>query len=343
MQVPHKPRGGTRNGLCWTSAILAVMLVGWLVPRSRAQQTQPEMVGTIRAQRATVNRQRLEAAAGSVTSRLESGSEVELGAEYALIELVAGGEIHACGPANFRVLKSGTAVTVAVNSGRLRAKLDSSTPVTFYTPFITAQPIAIGGDPREVIVGLEAGGAMCVQAARGALRLENQFTGETLVVPQAGEFFLRDGQLLAARQSLPACTCEEPAQPRRVQLARTDSQGTSTSSSGTAPLLAQTIPLQPARPVPREFAPEPAAIPQVPSGEPVWTVVMPPLRFDAAAPEPPPETEPQVAILIREVRVQPALIFRGQVDARAAAPGPRESSRSENPVGKFFRWLFGMS
>jgi hypothetical protein len=343
MQVPHKPRGGRRDGLGWIAAILAGVLAGTVVPRGGAQQTQPEWVGTIRVQRARVNRQLLEAATGPVASRLDSGSEVDLGAEYALIELVTGGEIHACGPANFRVLKSGAAVTVAVNSGRLRAKLDGSTPVIFYTPFVTAQPIAIGGDPREVIVGLEAGGAMCVQAARGALRLENQFTGETLVVPQAGEFFLRDGQLLAARQSLPACTCEEPAQPHRVQLARTNREGTSVSASGAEPRQVPTIPLRLVRPVPREPAPEPAAVPQIPGGEPVWTVVMPPLRFDAAEPEPPPETEPQVAILIREVRVQPALIFRGQVDTRAAATGPRESSRSENPVGKFFRWLLGMS
>ncbi len=346
MQVRHQARAKrakkTTNRLsaCGLATALACAI-------AFAQQPQPEPVGTIRAARVTVDGQLLEAAAGPATSRLESGSEVSLGAGYALVQLVTGGEIHACGPANFRVLKSAEAVTVAVNSGRLRAVLDGSTSVTFYTPFITAEPIAIDGDPREVIVGLEAGGAMCVQAARGALRMENQFTGETLVVPQAGEFFLRDGQLLAARQSSPACTCEPPPQAPRPQLARSILAENVPAGAELENSPSNVMRIQPARPLLPSHAAdlsqrvsEPP--PDPPRAEPVWTVVMPPLRFDATEPEPPPETEPQLAILIREVRVQPALIFRGQVDVRPA-PRSRGPSRGENPVGKFFRWLFGVS
>lgn len=315
---------------------MAVLFAGVLALYTAGQQPPPEPVGILRAARATVNGQPLEAA----LLRLESGSDVQLDG-YAKIELVEGGEIHACGPANFRVLKSGAAVTIAVNSGRLRAVLDDRTLVTFYTPFISATPIAIGDDPRETILALE-GGAMCVQAARGALRLENQFTGETLVVPQAGEFFLRDGQLVAARQSLPACTCQSPPEPPRPQLAGVRSDGLSPASG--PPRRVFVHPLPPARPTPAESAPPVSELPPAPlPGEPIWTVVMPPLRFDASAPEPPPEADPQLIVLIQQVRVEPALVFRGVVQARTAPPALREPSRSGNPLGRFFRWLLGLS
>ncbi len=315
----------------------AVLVVGVLALHAASQQPSPEPVGTLRAARATVNGQLREAA----VQPLESGNDVQLEG-YGRIELVEGGEIHACGPANFRVLKSGAAVTVAVNSGRLRAVLDGRTPVMFYTPFISATPIAIGDDPREVILALE-GGAMCVQAARGALRLENQFTGETLVVPQAGEFFLRDGQLLAARQSVPACTCQPPREQPRRQLAGERSDGP--SSAAVAQLRrAFALPSRPALPASGESVspvsePPPAPLPS----ELIWTVVMPPLHFDASAPEPPPETNPQLIVLIQQVRVQPALVFRGVVQAHAAPPALREPTRRGTPLGRFFRWLFGLS
>ncbi|MCL6566778.1 MAG: hypothetical protein K6U09_10200 [Acidobacteriia bacterium] len=316
---------------------IAVLLAGVLALYATGQQPSPEPVGTLRAARATLNGQRLEAA----VQRLESGNDVQLDG-YAKIELVEGGEIHACGPANFRVLKSGAAITIAVNSGRLRAVLDDRTAVTFYTPFISATPIAIGDDPREAILALE-GGAMCVQAARGALRLENQFTGETLVVPQAGEFFLRDGQLVAARQSLPACTCQPPPEPPRPQLAGVRSDGPP-PAGGAPPRRVFALPMQPARPAPDESVPPTSELPPAPlPGEPVWTVVMPPLRFDASAPEPPPEADPQFIVLIQQVRVEPALVFRGVVQARTAPPALREPARSGNPLGRFFRWLLGLS
>jgi hypothetical protein len=315
----------------------AVLMVGVLALQAAGQQPAPEPVGTLRAARATVNGQRREA----VVQRLESGNDVRLEG-YARIELVEGGEIHACGPADFRVLKSGAAVTVAVNSGQLRAVLDGRVSVTFYTPFISATPIAIGDDPREVILALE-GGAMCVQAARGALRLENQFTGETLVVPQAGEFFLRDGQLLAARQSVPACTCQPPREPPQLQLAGDHSDRPSPAAVA-QPRRAFALPLRPARPASDESASPVSEPPPAPlASEPVWTIIMPPLRFDASAPEPPPETDPQLIVLIQQARVQPALVFRGVVQAHTAPNTRREPTRSGTPLGRFFRWLLGLS
>ena len=56
-----------------------------------------------------------------------------------------------------------------------------------------ATPIDIAGSARDITVGLDINDSLCVVATSGALRLEQQFTGEGLIVPQAGEFFLAAG------------------------------------------------------------------------------------------------------------------------------------------------------
>jgi hypothetical protein len=57
----------------------------------------------------------------------------------------------------------------------------------------------------------------------------------------------------------------------------------------------------------------------------VYTVLMPPLSFDANSPEPPPEPSPATILLVREVRMRPYTEFRGHVNpapVQAAAPPP---------------------
>ena len=78
-----------------------------------------------------------------------------------------------------------------------------------------------------------------------------------------------------------------------------------------------------------------AAPPSAPAGEPVYTVLMPPLSFDAGSPEPSPDPSPETILLVREVRLRPLIEFRGHVNpapAQAAlppappvAPAPLES------------------
>src|ERR1700676_1320300 len=70
--------------------------------------------------------------------------------------------------------------------------------------------------------------------------------------------------------------------------------------------------------------------PPAPAGEPVYTVLMPPLSFDANSPEPPPDPGPETILLVREVRLRPSVEFRGHVDpapaqtaaVRVSAPAP---------------------
>jgi hypothetical protein len=46
----------------------------------------------------------------------------------------------------------------------------------------------------------------------------------------------------------------------------------------------------------------------------VYTVLMPPLSFDANSPAPPPDPSPETILLVREVRVSPSVVFRGHVN-----------------------------
>src|SRR5690242_20292768 len=105
-----------------------------------------------------------------------SGSDVTLHTGHALLLLNAGGEVSVCGPAHFKVIKSSGAVTLALDYGRVHPSLESADAFTIYTPTIVATPIAIAGGPRDLTVGLEQSGEMCVLTARGALRVEPQFS-----------------------------------------------------------------------------------------------------------------------------------------------------------------------
>ena len=62
--------------------------------------------------------------------------------------------------------------------------------------------------------------------------------------------------------------------------------------------------------------------------EPVYQVFMPPLIYDANA-KVQPEVDPKMIVLVRRVRVRPALIFQGRVEGEAAAavtPAPVPAS-----------------
>ena len=136
------------------------------------------------------------------------GSTVIVHAGKARVEFVGGGELEVCGPAKFSVLASGEALTVALSFGRVHVKFDASRPITIYTPLIVATPMAIGDQPRDATIGLLNTGAMCVLAARGAVQVQQQLSGETLVVPQPSEILLQGTSLGAAQATLGSCRCD---------------------------------------------------------------------------------------------------------------------------------------
>lgn len=298
---------------------VALMLLG------AASLAAQEPVGRIEGDDIAVKGQVTLVRAGTRKSaELSSGSEVSVRSGQARLTLGDGSEIDICGPAQFTVLRSGDSVTVALNQGRLHGRFSPTLPVTIYTPQVVFTPISIEGRPRDSVIGLDAGGEMCVQPVHGAARLEQQLTGASVVVPQSAEMVLAEGQLESMREASGSCRCDvvliedlPTSPPARV----------TTTASRT-----------PANP---EEAPKPPA-----AEEPRWTVVMPPLTFDANAPVPPAEPKPEAATLVREVQVRPTVVFQGKVESAAAPKQTQEAPVAKKggffaKVGGFFRRLFG--
>ena len=279
-----------------------------------------------------------------------SGSDVTLRSGRALLLLNAGGEISICGPAHFKLIKSSGAVTLALDYGRVHPSLESSDAFTIYTPTIVATPIAISRGPRDLTVGLEQDGEMCVLTARGALRVEPQFSDQSMIVPQGGTVSLFGGQIESLQADASACSCDFPRahmEPSKPALPP--------HSQPAVDFGALSPPLPPQRKRTENSPPSPTAS----EGEPVYTVLMPPLSFNANSPEPPPAPAPETILLVREVRLRPSVVFRGRVNPaplpaaeRPATPAARAPSDDRPPesqpgfldrVRTFFRRLTSSS
>jgi len=257
---------------------------------------------------------------GRSTAVLASGSEVTVRSGQARIQLTGGGEIAVCGPAHFSLLKSGGAITLALDYGRVHPMLDAAVPLTIYTPQVVATPISVGQEPRDLSVGLDQEGTMCAIAARGAVNIEQQLSGQSLLVPQGGAMSLDGGQLSAAPVDAGNCACDlmvaRSIAPKQLELS---------------------VPVHPT-------GSHPAAAPPVTAEQPVYMVYMPPLTFDFSAPAPPPAPDPQTILLVREARLQPDVIFRGQVEPAEspAAPALQKKTKKTGKGQGFFAKLFGV-
>ncbi len=242
---------------------------------------------------------------GKVRTVLRSGSDVHVKAGQARIELIEGGHINICGPAHFSVLKSGGALTLALDTGTIHAYLQSEPALIVYTAQIQARPISIGNGSMELLVGLDSAGAMCIRATKGAVRIEQQLTGQNMLVPQNGDVSLTNGQLETLRTSAGHCICEE-------QQILSNSTGPVEVSA-----LATTEELKRRAAEKKPIEAPPAATPApVEKTEPVYQVFMPPLQYDAKN-KTPQEFDPNLIILVRRVRVRPTLIFQGKVEGDA--------------------------
>jgi hypothetical protein len=315
--------------------IFAVLPLFCLVPLLRAQ-APPETVGRIEGEDILVKGAiGVEVESGRSTTVLASGSDVTVRTGQARLALVEGGEIGVCAPAHFSLLKSGGAITLALDYGRLHARLDHPVPLTIYTPQILATPVAIGSAPRDATIGLDTAGAMCVLTERGAVRIEFQLTGQTLLVPQSGEISLVGGQLGALRGSAGDCRCEglaarakPPAGPQPPEVS----------------VVAPARLVQPIKPPEKNEKTEAREDPKPPAiEEPIYKVLMPPLMFDASRPVPPPEPSPEMILLVRRVRVRPAVVFRGRVEnppeppavtTAQAQPLPTSPAAEDQPAKK---------
>jgi hypothetical protein len=276
----------------------------------------PDVVGAIEGEAISVQGpMTVDTANGQVRTVLRSGSDVRVKSGQAHINLVEGGNLTICGPAHFSVLKSAGALTVALDRGTIHAHIEGPLTLNVYTAQIQANLVAIGGGPQDALVGLDSAGAMCVHASKGAVRIEQQLTGQSVLVPQNGNVSLTNGQLESLQTSVGHCVCELQVGPAPAPI--------STEISALAS--SEELKKKPADP-------KPAALPTQGDG-PIYQVFMPPLRYDASA-KVQQEYDPNLIILVRRARVRPTLIFQGKVEGDpviAQATSPPSPSSAQRP------------
>jgi len=319
-----------------TTVLLGTLLLGPIV--AQAQQPPPPSAvarvegGDISIESGTAAANGTATAAPSIY--VANGSVVTVHSGPARMTLFAGGEVDICGPAKLTVLQSSGAVTLALNFGRVRVQLPPDVSLRVFTPSMVATPLEITGGPRDISVGLSLDDSLCVLATSGAIQIEHQFSGEKLIVPQAGEFFLGAGKLLPVAGAAGSCQCDirqpreappsaspppdfasTPAmpqalpQPAAASAAEKPPEQPDSERSIEYSVLARANEAHPVEPPARATTP---AVP--PSEAPVYTMVAP-LVFSASAPVPPDDPTPDMIFLIREARVTPEWEFSGRVEA----------------------------
>lgn len=334
-------------GLICAAALLAIA--------ARADQPASDEVGLIEGQDiAVTGPMSVEVVGTQVKTILRSGADVRVKSGQARVSLVEGGQISICGPAHFSVLKAGGALTVALESGTIHARVADAPALTVYTAQIQAQTLAIGNEPREILAGFENPGEMCLRTYRGAIRLEQQLSGQSVIVPQGEDVLLTNGQIDAMGNGAGHCQCElqiTKAMPtprlggESTETAGVRAQQSAGGESAAEPVTGGTA----SRPEPAES-----------QSQPIYRVDMPPLRYDANA-RVQPAPDPALLAIVREVRVRPALVFRGEVEeapkkkpeaateaagASASpkpAPKPPEQPSMRQRVRTFFRHLWSRS
>ncbi len=180
----------------------------YLPPSALTDQPSYDTVGAIEGEAITVQGPlNIEVVQGRTRTILRSGSDIHVNSGRARIDLIEGGQIVVCGPAHLSVLKSVNLLTLALDTGVIHAHIEGPQPaLTIYTAQIQAKPFAIGDAPQDTLVGFDQTGAMCIRADSGAVRVEQQLTAQSIVVPQAGEVLITNGQLETLRSGATHCS-----------------------------------------------------------------------------------------------------------------------------------------
>jgi hypothetical protein len=279
--------------------------------------------------------------AAGMPSFVFNGSVVTVHTGRAKLTFAAGGQVDICGPAKITVLQSAGSITLALSIGRLHLDLPAGAPVRIFTPTIIATPIDISGAERDITLGLDLNDSLCVRATSGALRLEQQFTGEGLIVPQAGDFLIPSDKLVPTAGVAGNCDCAamhaQSAPPPSIPV-----MGVTSASQLNVPDTAPAAALEPdaknsvpaadpnvqLRVLAKEDEvqhplPQPdktvAPPPPPPTAMPIYKIVMPPLGFSASSPSPPEDPSLDAVLLVRTVHVEPEYEFTGHVDAPSDA------------------------
>ena len=311
---------GISRGTAVLLLCIVVFFAGLSAAPARADNPKGDAIGVIEGEAISVEGpMTVEVVRGQVKTVLRSGSDVRVKAGQARIDLVDGGQVMICGPAHFSVLKAGSAITLALDSGTIHAVIGSEVSLNIYTPQIQARPISIGNGAEDLLVGLDSAGAMCIRANKGAVRVEQQLTGQSVLVPQSGDVSLTNGQIESLHAATGHCVCSMQA------VIRPMTPGIEISQLATP----EEIKKRASEPkTPAEKTEQTAQ-----ADEPVYQVFMPPLRYDAKT-KVQAEFDPNLIILVRRVRVRPTLIFQGRVEgdpvvAETTGPAPPSNTLSK--------------
>jgi len=289
---------------------------------------------------------------GEQAELLSSGNRLVVRSGQARIILEGGGDIVICDAAELQVLKSQGAITIALDYGMLRVHVNKSDPVSVFTPFVLATTVAIGGGERDVTVGLEQTGQMCIRAKSGAVRVGQQLSGESLIVPQFGGLTLSGGQINAVSSSAPGCTCEADSARLAPPRPNVNQPSLGIETLRVAPILEVGNGKQIASPLPQVPASTDVAAPAL--NESSVTIIMPPLVFNASNPDEPSDPVLETMALVRSVRVREDTTIHGTVEPKGilgSTPAAKKDSDRTNAdhsgvfarIGGFFRKLFGGS
>src|SRR5438132_1629734 len=191
---------------------------------------------------------------------------------------------------------------------------------------VLALRAAAPDEPAKDPVGIVEGDSILVQGAMsaigGAVRIEQQLSGQSIVVPQSGDVLLSNGQLAGMRPGASRGSCE-------LGELRIQQPLPQVSVPATAEEVKQRH-LNDSKP----NLPNARANPAADDG-PIYQVFLPPMRFDSNLKvQPPPD--PKLIVLVRRVRVRPTLIFEGRVegDPLPAASLTAAKAKTEQPPSK---------
>jgi hypothetical protein len=283
-----------------------------------------------------------------VKTLLRSGVDIRVKSGRARITLTDGGTIAVCGPAHISMLKSGNALTLALDAGTIHARVAGNLTLNVFTAQILAKTVAIGDGPQDFLVGFDTPGLMCVRAGLGALRLEEQFGGATVIVPQGGDVTVAGGQLQTLHDNSGRCACEVGDLGTMPTAIGPEISALASSEE----VKKDSVPRKPA--IQTAASPKAPELAKVPAVEPTYQVFMPPLRYDANA-KVQEQFDPSLIVLVRRVRVRPTLIFQSRVQgdplpsaqnslsavkSKPQQPAPKSSSPASTSVVDRVRTFF---
>lgn len=302
-------------------ALLACLFLAFCATAVRADDAPTGAVGRIEGADVSV-----EGGVGGGTSVLtpimyvSSGSNVTVHSGKAHMAFFAGGRVQICGPAKFTVLLSGDAITLALNFGRLHVELPAKTSLRIFTPTVIGTPIDINGGARDLTIGLTVDDSLCVLATSGAIRLEQQLSGDKIIVPEAGEFFLNAGQLLPIAGKPGTCQClsDEPiTNPHPV----IPEYAIAAESAASRPAPKSSSPARATHPPSLEATPAPAPPPVLVPTQPAAPVIAKPEQPATAPPPPVEESAPSIQYgVLQHANGGHPLSASARSDANTVAP-----------------------